>query len=157
MAKKRGNVPTQSWSGKSAVFLMESAQTAEESQIKAKKKNMCVSDRPTNPNIFYAKKKIDRQNPEIRLRFVFVSDFNTRRLTVAILTLSDKRLIEADLLKTGFLFEFSSFPCTFDRCLEPVLMIQQSYNGRDVNSPFHMEREVQPLKHCTACQIINKL
>ena len=40
--------------------------------------------------------------------------------------LSDKRLIETDLLKTGFLFEFSSFPCTFDRCLEPVLMIQQS-------------------------------
>ena len=38
------------------------------------------------------------------------------RLTVAILTLSDKRLIETDLLKTGFLFEFSSFPCTFDRC-----------------------------------------
>jgi hypothetical protein len=51
-------------------------------------------------------------------------------LTVAILTLSDKRLIETDLLKTDFLFEFSSFPCTFDRCLEPVLMIQQSYNGR---------------------------
>ena len=24
-------------------------------------------------------------------------------------------------------------------------MIQQSYNGRDVNSPFHMEREVRPL------------
>jgi hypothetical protein len=65
-------------------------------------------------------------------------------LTVAILTISDQRFIETDLLKTGFLFEFSSFPCTFDRCLEPVLMIQQSYNGRDVNSPFHMEREVQP-------------
>jgi hypothetical protein len=30
-------------------------------------KNSCVSDRPTNPNICYAKKKIDRQNPEIRL------------------------------------------------------------------------------------------
>jgi hypothetical protein len=28
---------------------------------------------------------------------VFVSDFNNRRLTVAILTLSDKRLIEMDL------------------------------------------------------------
>ena len=41
--------------------------------------------------------------------------------------------------------KFSSFPCTFDRYLEPVLMIQQSYNGRDVNSPFHMEREVWPL------------
>ena len=76
---------------------------------------------------------------------MFVSDFNNRRLTVAILTLSDKRLIETDLLKIGFLFEFSSFPCTFDRCLEPVLMIQQSYNGRDVNSPFHMEREVRPV------------
>jgi hypothetical protein len=35
---------------------------------------------------------------------VFVSDFNNRRLTVAILTLSDKRLIETDLLKIGFLF-----------------------------------------------------
>jgi hypothetical protein len=30
------------------------------------------------------KKIIDRLNPEIRLRFVFVSDFNNRRLTVAI-------------------------------------------------------------------------
>jgi hypothetical protein len=40
-------------------------------------------------------------------------------LTVEILTLSDKRLTETDLLKTGFLFEVSSFPCTFDRCLEP--------------------------------------
>jgi hypothetical protein len=50
------------------------------------------------------KKIIDRLNPEIRLRFVFVSDFNNRRLTVAILMLSDKRLIETDLLKTGFLF-----------------------------------------------------
>jgi hypothetical protein len=51
------------------------------------------------------KKIIDRQNP----KFVSVSDFNNRCLTVAILTLSDKRLIETDLLKTGFLFEFSSF------------------------------------------------
>ena len=34
-----------------------------------KKKNMCVSDRPTDPNIFYAKKKKDRQNLDIRLRF----------------------------------------------------------------------------------------
>ena len=39
-------------------------------------KKMCVSDRPTNPKIllliltfFYAKKKIDRQNPEFCLRF----------------------------------------------------------------------------------------
>jgi hypothetical protein len=32
------------------------------------------------------------------------------------LTLFDKRLIDTDLLKTGFLFEFSSFSCTFDRC-----------------------------------------
>ena len=32
---------------------------------------MCVSGQPTDPNILYApkKKKIDRQNPEIRLRF----------------------------------------------------------------------------------------
>ena len=43
---------------------------------------------------------------------ISVSDFNNRRLTVAILTISDKRLIETDLLKTGFLFEFSSCPCT---------------------------------------------
>jgi hypothetical protein len=50
----------------------------------------------------------------------------------AILTLSDKRLIETYLLKTGF----SSFPCTYDRCLEPVLMIQQSYNGRDRNHTY---------------------
>jgi hypothetical protein len=50
---------------------------------------------------------------------------------------------KTDFLKTCFLFEFSSFPCTFDRCLEPVLMIQQSYNRRDVNNPFHMEREVR--------------
>jgi hypothetical protein len=49
------------------------------------------------------------KNPEIRLRFHVFSDFNNRRLTVAILTLSDKPLIETDLLKTGFLFEFSSF------------------------------------------------
>jgi hypothetical protein len=47
-------------------------------------------------------------NPEIRLISVFVSDFNNKR-TVAILTLFDERLIEMDLLKTGFLFEFSSF------------------------------------------------
>ena len=40
------------------------------------KKNMCVSDRPTDPKIlpptltfFMPKKIIDRQNPEIRLRF----------------------------------------------------------------------------------------
>jgi hypothetical protein len=54
----------------------------------------------------------------VKLVSMFVSDFNNRRLTVATLTLSDKRLIETDLLKTGFLFEFSSFPCTFDRCLD---------------------------------------
>ena len=62
---------------------------------------MCVSGRQTDPNIFYAKKKkLDRQNPEIRLRF---------RLQ-----------------------QFSSFPCTFDRCLEPKTLYP-------------------------ACQIINKL
>ena len=72
---------------------------------------MFLIDRPSNfaadPNIFMPK-KIDRQNPEIRLISVFVSDFNNKR-TVAILTLFDERLIEMDLLKTGFLFEFSSF------------------------------------------------
>ena len=82
------------------------------------KKIMCVSDQPTDPNIFYTKKnnrstKCGNSSPVS----MFVSDFN----------------------------KFSSFPCTFDRCLEPVLMIQQSYNGRDVNSSFHMEREVWPL------------
>jgi hypothetical protein len=34
---------------------------------------------------------------------------------------------------------------SMNRCLEPVLMIQQSFNGRNDNSPFHMEREVRPL------------
>jgi hypothetical protein len=50
----------------------QKAQTDRQTQDQklGKKKNMCVSDRPTDPNIFYAKKnkKIDRQNPEIRLR-----------------------------------------------------------------------------------------
>ena len=63
-------------------------------------KKICVFliDRPTL-TFFMPKKKLDRQNSEIRL----------------------------------------CFP------VEPVLMIQQSYNGRDVNSSFHMEREVWPL------------
>ena len=48
-------------------------------------KNMCVSDRPTDPKIlpptltffFYAKKKkIDRQNPKFVSVSVLVSDFN---------------------------------------------------------------------------------
>ena len=82
--------------------------------VRSKKENMCVSDRPTL-TFFMPKKIIDRQNPEIRLFLCFVYEINNRPLTVAILTLSDKRLIEMDLLlKTGFLFEFSSFPCTFD-------------------------------------------
>jgi hypothetical protein len=55
-----------------------------------------------DPNIFYAKKYI--YIGKIR-KFVSVSvlfsDFNNRCLTVAILTLSDKHLIETDLLKTG--------------------------------------------------------
>ena len=79
---------------------------------------VCVSNRPTDPKIlpptltFFMPQKItDRQIVSVS---VFVSDFKNRRLTVAILTLSDKRLIETDSLKTGFLFEFSSFPCTFD-------------------------------------------
>jgi hypothetical protein len=80
---------------------------------------MCVSDRPQH--FVYKKKKIDK----IRK---FVSDFNNRRLTVAILTLSDIRLIETDLLKTGFLFEFYSFPCTFDRCLKPKTLYCMSNN-----------------------------
>ena len=37
--------------------------------LRPKKKKMYVSDRLTDPNIFYTKKKIDQQNPEIRLRF----------------------------------------------------------------------------------------
>jgi hypothetical protein len=95
------------------------------SQLKPKK-DMCVSDRPTDSEILQPtltfcmpEKKIDRQIRKFVSVSVFVSDFNNRRLTVAILTLSDKRLTETDLLKTGFLFEVSSFPCTFDRCLEP--------------------------------------
>jgi hypothetical protein len=39
---------------------------------------------------------IDRQNPEIRLRFRICFRLNNRRLTIAILMLSDKRLIETD-------------------------------------------------------------
>ena len=64
------------------------------------KKNICVF--PIDPkiltptNIFYAKKRIDRQNPEIHLRF---------RLQ-----------------------QFSSFPCTFDRCLEPKTLSCMSNN-----------------------------
>ena len=97
-------------------------------------KKIYVSDRPTNPKIlpptlpFFMPKKIDRKNPEIRLRFRVFSDFNNRRLTVAILTLSDKPLIETDLLKTCFLFEFSSFSYTFDRCLEPKTLYCMSNN-----------------------------
>jgi hypothetical protein len=63
-------------------------------------KNTCVSDRPTDPNIFYAKKKIDRQNPEIHLRF----------------------------RACFWLQQFSSFPCTFDRCLEPKTLYCMSNN-----------------------------
>ena len=70
---------------------------------------MRVSDRPIDPNIL----------PPILTVSVFVSDFNNRCLIVTILTLSDKCLIETDLLKIGFLFEFSfAFPCTFERCLD---------------------------------------
>jgi hypothetical protein len=57
----------------------QKAQTDRQTQDQklGKKKNMCVSDRPTDPKIlpptltfFMPKKnkKIDRQNPEIRLR-----------------------------------------------------------------------------------------
>ena len=60
------------------------------------KKNMCVSDRPTLTFFYAKKKKIDWQNPEIRLRF---------RLQ-----------------------QFSSFPCTFDRCLEPKTLYCMSNN-----------------------------
>ena len=64
------------------------------------KKKMCVSGRPTDPNILYAKRKIDRQNPEIRLRF-----------------------------RVCFrLQQFSSFPCTFDRCMEPKTLYCMSNN-----------------------------
>ena len=71
------------------------------------KKNMCVSDRPTDPKFFYAKKnKIGKIRKFVSVS-VFVSDFNNRRLTVAILMLPDKQLIETDLLKTGFLFEYT--------------------------------------------------
>ena len=63
---------------------------------------MCVSDRPTDPNIFYAKKKkIDRQNLEIRLRFR--GCFRLQQ-------------------------QFSSFPCTFDRYLEPKTLYCMSNN-----------------------------
>ena len=66
------------------------------------KKIICVL--PIDPKIlpptltFFMpkKKKIDRQNPEIRLRFRFQ--------------------------------QFSSFPCTFDRCLEPKTLYCMSNN-----------------------------
>ena len=72
-----------------------------------KKINMCVSGRPTDPKIspstpafFMPKEKIDWQNPEIRLRF-----------------------------RVRFrLQQFSSFPCTFDRCLEPETLYCMSNN-----------------------------
>ena len=75
--------------------------------IKAKTKNMCISGRPIDPKIlpptltfFMPKKKIDWQNPEIRLRF-----------------------------RVCFrLQQFSSFPCTFDRCLEPKTLYCMSNN-----------------------------
>jgi hypothetical protein len=110
------------------------------SHLGQKNKIKCVF--PIDPNIFYAPK--NNRSTKSANTSPFPTSTN-RGLTVAILTLSDERLIETDFLKTCFLFEFSSFPCTFDRCLEPVLMIQQSYNRRDVNNPFHMEREVRPL------------
>ena len=46
IAMKRGNVPTQSWSGKSAVFLMESALTSNGSSKSNKKQSDCrgISD-----------------------------------------------------------------------------------------------------------------
>ena len=84
--------------------------------IRPKKKNMCVSDRPTNPKILLpTKKKIWSSKSGNSSPCLFQTN------------------------------KISSFPCTFDRCLEPVITIQQSYNGRGVNSPFHMEREVWPL------------
>jgi hypothetical protein len=60
-------------------------------------------DRPTLTFLIPPKKKIGKIG-KFACIFMFVSDFNNRRLTVAILTLSDKRLIAMDLLKTGFLF-----------------------------------------------------
>ena len=74
--------------------------------IRPKKKNRCISDRPTGPNIllptltFFMPKKTDRQNPEIRLRF-----------------------------RVCFrLQQFSSFPYTFDRYLEPKTLYCMSNN-----------------------------
>jgi hypothetical protein len=93
------------------------------SDILGPKKYICMF--PIDPNIFYSKKeKRKKKKIGIIQKFVSVSDFNNRSLTVAILTLSDKRLIETDLLKTGFL----------------VHLI-----------------DVWNQKHCTTCQIINKL
>ena len=65
---------------------------------------------PTDPSIFYAKKKDIGKIRKFISVSVFVSEFNNRRLTVAILT------------------EFSSFPCTFDRCLEPKTLYCMSNN-----------------------------
>ena len=67
-------------------------------------KKICVSDRPT-----LRKKQIGKIRKFVSVS-VFVSEFNNRCLTVAILT------------------EFSSFPCTFDRCLEPKTLYCMSNN-----------------------------
>jgi hypothetical protein len=65
----------------------------------------------------------------------FCRTFATVRRTFGMTALSDNHLIETDLLKTGFLFEFSSFPCTFG-----------SMFGTSINdSAIHKEREVRPL------------
>ena len=72
-----------------------------------KKKNMCVSDRPTDPNIFYAKKK--KKIDKIWI-FVSVSHFNNRPVS----------------------------------CLNLFHFL------------VHLI-DVWNQKHCTACQIINKL
>ena len=69
------------------------------------KKNICVF--PIDPKIlqptltfFMPKKNIDRQNPEIHLRFCVCFQLQ----------------------------QFSSFPCTFDRCLEPKTLSCMSNN-----------------------------
>jgi len=75
------------------------------SVLLGQKKRICVF--PTDPKIlpptltfFMPKKKIDRQNREIRPRF-----------------------------RVCFrLQQFSSFPCTFDRCLEPKTLYCMSNN-----------------------------
>jgi hypothetical protein len=77
IATKRGNVPTQSWSGKSAVFLMESALTSHGSSKSNKKRlfarKECPSRRQRNLGIRSTMNHADIYWWQITLRLDFVT------------------------------------------------------------------------------------